>query len=296
MGSGHDGAHGRLGERRAAEPRVEDHAGRVHDTREGELARVVDLVAQESHQLDVGGRGAIDVPVLDPLAELRDHPPRRRAQCGPRNVGELAAALREREQLVDLGSARSAPRPRSWAWPCREDIRSAPRDSRRVLARFRRRRPQNLGVTPSHSARRLFLVDGTALAYRSHFALARVGLTNAAGQPTAADLRLHQHTPLAPREGEARFVGGGVRCGGETERHRELPTYKATREKAPEEMVAQFPWIERIAEAYGAFVVKRDGVEADDLLATFAVRGAKEGLDVFLVTGTRTSPSWWVRA
>jgi DNA polymerase-1 len=142
-------------------------------------------------------------------------------------------------------------------------------------------------VTPSHSARRLFLVDGTALAYRSHFALARVGLTNAAGQPTAATFGFTNTLRSLLEKEKPDLLVVAFDAGGETERHRELPTYKATREKAPEEMVAQFPWIERIAEAYGAFVVKRDGVEADDLLATFAVRGAKEGLDVFLVTGDK---------
>ena len=33
---------------------------------------------------------------------------------------------------------------------------------------------------------RLFLLDGTALAYRSHFALARSGLTSTDGRPTGA--------------------------------------------------------------------------------------------------------------
>jgi DNA polymerase-1 len=52
-------------------------------------------------------------------------------------------------------------------------------------------------------------------------------------------------------------------------------------------MVAQFPWIERVAAAYGATVVKRDGVEADDLLATFASRAASQGFDVYLVTADK---------
>lgn len=33
---------------------------------------------------------------------------------------------------------------------------------------------------------RLFLLDGTALAYRSHYALARSGLTRTDGKPTGA--------------------------------------------------------------------------------------------------------------
>ncbi len=142
-------------------------------------------------------------------------------------------------------------------------------------------------MSPSKRGLRIFLVDGTALAYRSHFALARAGLARSDGTPTAATFGFaNTIRALVEKEKPDRLVVA-FDTGGETQRHRELPTYKATREKAPDEMVAQFPLIERAASAWGAVVVKQEGIEADDLIATLARRAAAQGCEVSLVTGDK---------
>ncbi|MCC6673139.1 MAG: DNA polymerase I [Planctomycetes bacterium] len=138
---------------------------------------------------------------------------------------------------------------------------------------------------------RLFLIDGTALAYRSHFAFAAArsgGLSTRAGQPTSAvfgfltTLRalLDQEQPDAvavsfdgPRE--------------ELERTRIYPEYKSTRERMPDEIVSQLPLVERAVRAYGIAVVSSKGHEADDVIGTLAVQGAAAGYEVFIVTGDK---------
>ncbi len=135
--------------------------------------------------------------------------------------------------------------------------------------------------------RSLFLLDGTALAYRSHFAFARSSLTSPDGKPTGASFGYAQTLhKLLERDRPARVA---VAFDGpkKTFRHEILPSYKATREKTPPELVEQLPWIKRITELLGLAVLEEEGVEADDVIGTLAKRGEKEGLEVYIVSGDK---------
>ena len=46
--------------------------------------------------------------------------------------------------------------------------------------------------------------------------------------------------------------------------------YKATRNKTPDDLHAQIPWIEEVLTALGIPVLQCDGYEADDIIATVA--------------------------
>jgi DNA polymerase-1 len=133
----------------------------------------------------------------------------------------------------------------------------------------------------------LFLVDGTALAYRSHFAFIRNPLTNSKGQETSATFGYVRALLdiLKSEAPDAVLVAFDVSR--ETFRKEMYPEYKATREKAPQEMKAQFPWIKEITEALGIPVLEREGFEADDLIGTAAKRAEAQGFDVRIVTGDK---------
>ncbi|MDP6519351.1 MAG: DNA polymerase I [Planctomycetota bacterium] len=142
--------------------------------------------------------------------------------------------------------------------------------------------------SPSKASRpRLFLLDGTALAYRSHFALARSGLSTASGRPTGAvygftmTLRriLEQEAPDA--------IAVAMDPKGPTFRHATFAEYKATREKAPEEMIAQLDDIREVVRAHGISLFEVPGFEADDVLGTLTVQGEAAGWDVSIVTGDK---------
>ena len=134
---------------------------------------------------------------------------------------------------------------------------------------------------------RLFLLDGTALAYRSHFALARSGLTTRDGRPTGAvygftmTLRriLEQEAPEA--------IAVAMDPKGPTFRHATYSEYKATREKAPEEMIAQLDDIREVVRAHGIVLFEVPGFEADDVLGTLTVQGEAAGWEVWIVTGDK---------
>ncbi len=135
--------------------------------------------------------------------------------------------------------------------------------------------------------KRLFLVDGTALAYRSHFAFVRRPLTNSKGRDVGA---LYGYTGTLfriLREEKPDFIAVAFDTPQPTFRHEKYELYKATREKTPDELIEQLPDIKTITEAMGIRQIEKPGFEADDVIGTLARQGEEEGLDVFIVTGDK---------
>ncbi|MEQ1632487.1 MAG: 5'-3' exonuclease H3TH domain-containing protein, partial [Planctomycetota bacterium] len=139
--------------------------------------------------------------------------------------------------------------------------------------------------------KRLFLIDGTALAYRSFFAFAnspRTSLSTKSGHPTGATFGFIQtlRSLLQREQPDAIAISFD---GPRKDLHRTAiyPEYKSTREKMPEEMAVQLDDIRAVVEAYGVTLVEADRDEADDVIGTLAVQGRDAGMDVFLVTGDK---------
>jgi DNA polymerase-1 len=63
--------------------------------------------------------------------------------------------------------------------------------------------------------------------------------------------------------------------------------YKAHRDEMPSDLCLQLPMIHRLLEGMNVPVISVAGYEADDVLATLAVAGAKRGLEVFLCTSDK---------
>jgi DNA polymerase-1 len=66
-----------------------------------------------------------------------------------------------------------------------------------------------------------------------------------------------------------------------------LPDYKANRQETPAEFEAQMPYVRKITEAMGIAVVEEDRVEADDLMASLAIRMKEAGHEVILVSADK---------
>ncbi len=134
---------------------------------------------------------------------------------------------------------------------------------------------------------RLFLIDGSALAYRSHFAFSANPLTNRKGMQTSA---VYGFTTALLRliDKEKPDLLAVVFDGPErTFRHERYPDYKATREKMPDEMADQLPYIRKIVEAMKIPYLVEPGYEADDIIGTLAVQADKKKMEAFLVTGDK---------
>jgi len=134
---------------------------------------------------------------------------------------------------------------------------------------------------------RLFLLDGTALAYRSHFALLRSSLTTPEGRACGATYGFALTLNKILEGEKPERVAIAFDPPGKTFRHRQYEQYKATREKAPEELVAQLPWMRELVRALGLPLYEVKGYEADDVIGTLAVQAAAAGWEVLIVTGDK---------
>ena len=134
---------------------------------------------------------------------------------------------------------------------------------------------------------RLFLLDGTALAYRSHYALSRSGLTDADGNPTGATYGFTTTLRRIVETEQPDLIAVALDARGKTFRHERFADYKATRERAPEEMIAQLDNIREVVRAHGIPLFEIPGYEADDVIGTLAKRGEEAGHEVLIVTGDK---------
>src|SRR5699024_877412 len=63
--------------------------------------------------------------------------------------------------------------------------------------------------------------------------------------------------------------------------------YKGTRDETPEEFRGQIPLIEEVLAALGVTTLGKEGFEADDILATLAATGRRDGFEVLVCSGDR---------
>ncbi|MCA8958670.1 MAG: DNA polymerase I, partial [Planctomycetes bacterium] len=141
------------------------------------------------------------------------------------------------------------------------------------------------------AAKRLFLIDGTALAYRAHFAFAmgpRGGLTTKDGRATSAVFGfLATLRSLLERESPDAIAVAFDGPTAELLRTQKFPEYKATREDMPDELYQQLATIEKVVHGYRIPILRSPGHEADDVIGTLARRAREKGMKVFMVTADK---------
>ena len=131
---------------------------------------------------------------------------------------------------------------------------------------------------------RLFLIDGMAIAYRAYFAFINRPLINSKGLNTSAIFGFVNTLEKILSEERPEHIAVAFDTKEATFRHKRFAEYKATREKMPEDMIEQLPYLKRIVEAYRIPVLELPGWEADDIIGTLAKRAELEAIECFLVT------------
>jgi DNA polymerase-1 len=134
-------------------------------------------------------------------------------------------------------------------------------------------------------ADRLFIIDGTALVFRSFFAIR--GLTNSKGQPTNAAFGFARALLKLVREQAPSHVIMVFDAPGKTFRDEIYSDYKATRPPVPGDLISQLPLIDRIVEGFQIPVLRIDNVEADDVIGTLAKHAEAAGMDAVIVTSDK---------
>jgi DNA polymerase-1 len=133
---------------------------------------------------------------------------------------------------------------------------------------------------------RLFLLDGSSLAYRAFFALPET-ITTQDGFPVNAIYGLSQM--LLKIVGEYRPAGLVVAWDAreKTFRHEAYEDYKAQRPHMPEPLSRQWERFPELVDAFGIVNLVLPGYEADDILGTLAEEAKRQGVGSFVVTGDR---------
>jgi 5'-3' exonuclease len=135
------------------------------------------------------------------------------------------------------------------------------------------------------TAARLFLVDGSSNLYRAFHALPP--LSNAQGLPTHAVLGFTSMLLKLLREDAPEALAVAFDGPGPTARHHLFTEYKANRPPMPDPLVQQIPYVHQVLQAMRVPVLMVSGEEADDILASAAVRAAGEGYRVVLISGDK---------
>ena len=132
--------------------------------------------------------------------------------------------------------------------------------------------------------KKLFLLDGMALAYRSHFALINNPRTTSSGMNTSmvfvfTNTLLEIMTKEQPTHLTVVFDTDKP-----TYRDEIYSEYKAQRESMPEDIREGFPYLDRMLAGFRIPVIRVDGFEADDVIGTLAGTAEKDGFTTYMVT------------
>ncbi|NQV13925.1 DNA polymerase I [bacterium] len=133
----------------------------------------------------------------------------------------------------------------------------------------------------------IYLIDGSALVYRSHFAFIRQPLINSKGQLVSAIYGFMNALLRLMAKEQPEYLAVVMDTKEKTFRHHRYPNYKATREKMPDDLAVQLPVIDDIVNKLNIPYLKQEGFEADDIIGTIATQASAAGLEVKILTGDK---------
>jgi DNA polymerase-1 len=139
------------------------------------------------------------------------------------------------------------------------------------------------------SKQHLYLVDGSAYIFRAYHRLPP--LTDPQGTPVGA---VYGYTTMLWRLAEDLNKAEGpthlaviLDKAGTSFRNDMYEHYKANRPPAPEDLVPQFPLIRDATRAFSLACIEEEGVEADDIIASYARAATARGWDVTIVSSDK---------
>ena len=138
-------------------------------------------------------------------------------------------------------------------------------------------------MTPAAGeGKRLFLIDGNSLLYRSYYAIR--GLANSKGFPTNAIYGFVSTLRKLIGAEKPDYLGIVFDTKGPTLRHQAYKDYKAQRKPMPDDLVVQVPVLKELITALRIPLYESQDYEADDVLASLARIAAGRGLHSVIVT------------
>ena len=133
----------------------------------------------------------------------------------------------------------------------------------------------------------VYILDSYGLIYRCYFAFINRPLTNKDGNNVSAIFGFFRNLHSILKHYNPQFIACAMDSKIATFRHEMYKEYKATRNKTPEDLHAQIPWIDEILTDLGIPVLQCDGYEADDIIATVAKKCAQQGKSCRILSGDK---------
>lgn len=137
---------------------------------------------------------------------------------------------------------------------------------------------------------KLMLIDGNSILNRGFYGLSGGSmLTTSKGLYTNAVFVfiniMNKHlVELSPD-----YIAVAFDMKAKTFRHQMFDGYKAQRKGMPDELAMQMPLIKEVLTAMNIPIIEQEGYEADDIIGSLSLKGEKENLEVFILTGDRDS-------
>lgn len=116
----------------------------------------------------------------------------------------------------------------------------------------------------------LYIIDSYGLIYRAYYAFISNPMINSSGQNVSAIFGFFRNLKAVLDHYKPKYLAAAFDSKVPTFRHEMYQEYKATRQKTPEDLHQQIPLIEEILTTLGIPILRCDGFEADDVIATMA--------------------------
>ncbi len=145
-----------------------------------------------------------------------------------------------------------------------------------------------MSETTEQAPRRLMLLDGHSMAYRAFYALPVENFTISTGQSTNAIYGFTSMLINVVRDEAPTHLAVAFDVSRSTLKRTALfPSYKAQRSASPPEFTGQVELLSELLAALHIPVFRKEGSEADDLIATLATQAEADGFEVSIITGDR---------
>lgn len=133
----------------------------------------------------------------------------------------------------------------------------------------------------------IFILDSYGLIYRSYYAFIHRPLVNTQGENISAIFGFFRIFYKILKDYKPSYIVAAFDSRIPTFRHEMYKEYKATRQKTPEDLHAQIPVIEEILKSLNIPILRCDGYEADDIIATIAKECKKQNFCYKILTGDK---------
>ncbi len=132
--------------------------------------------------------------------------------------------------------------------------------------------------------KKLILIDGHALIFRSYYAFLRRPMVNSKGADTSIIFGFTKAVLELILKERPTHLAVAFDPPAKTFRHELYPEYKANRQETPQLIKDALNPLTEILEAISIPVLMKPGYEADDVIGTIAKRASQDGLPVYMVT------------